>query len=265
MKTVTSRDNPVLKKARKLLTRKGRAEASAFLAEGRKLISEAKNAGYQTECVFINAGAFIRGEAVAGAFENECLLEENLFNSLSQTQTPQPYIAIVTRDDNVSKEAGDPGAPERILVLDRISDPGNVGTMIRTALASDISEVWCVKETADVFSDKAIRASAGAVFYMTVREGLSAADCISRARGMGAKIIVCDAGGTNLYDNILTGRLVIVIGNESDGPESEFMNAADSVAGIPMSAEAESLNAATAAAIIMYEALRQREAAMKGE
>ena len=264
MKTVTSKDNPALKKARKLLARRGREKESAFLTEGKKLINEAISAGHQAECVFINATALINGEAVAGQYVNECLLEEKLFYDLAQTQTPQPYIAVMNQKQGAGLNKGEPVTAEKILILDRISDPGNVGTMMRTALATGIDELWCVKGTADVFSDKAIRASAGAVFHLSVREELSADFCVDKAREIGAKIVVCDSGGIDLYDSILTGSLAIVIGSESAGPQEEFLAAADAIVGIPMSSVSESLNAATAAAIVMYEALRQREVIRKG-
>ena len=275
MKVVTSKDNPVLKTARKLLSRKGREEEGAFLVEGRKLITEAAVAGFEIECVFVNAGALLRWETDAegsnaglGAANVERLgeaakewsfiaLEEKLFCGLSETVSPQPWIAVVRRGDERG-DAGTDDLPERILVLDCVGDPGNVGTMIRTALAAGMDEVWCTKGTADVFSGKAIRASAGAVFHMKMVCGLSATDCIEKVRGLGAKLVVCDARGANVFWAELTGRIAIVIGSESGGPSKAFATAADVIAGIPMSESSESLNAATASAIVMYEAKRQR-------
>jgi TrmH family RNA methyltransferase len=124
-------------------------------------------------------------------------------------------------------------------------------------MAAGMNEAWCLKGTADVFSDKAIRASAGAVFRLRVREGLSAEYCIKRVRELGAKLFVCEAGGLNLYETQMTGRIAIAVGNESNGPQLELTEAADCVIGVPMAKESESLNAATAVAIVMYEALRQ--------
>ena len=276
MKTVTSKDNPVLKSARKLLTRKGRKEAGAFLVEGWKLISEAAAAGFEIDIVFINAGSLLRGETEEGEWANEIELDDKLFCDLAQSVNPQPLIAVVRRpgademhDDpgalwnNDHAAAGDDNSgvsnpADRILILDRVGDPGNVGAMIRTALASGIDEVWCVKGTAEVFSDKVIRASAGAVFHKRIWEGLSVAECIDRAKGLGARLVVCDADGSDLFKTALTGRLAAVIGNENAGPNEEFLGAADAIVGIPMARESESLNAAIAAAIVMYEALRQR-------
>ena len=288
MKTVTSKDNPVLKAAKKLRTRKGREEAGAFLAEGEKLISEAVMAGLAVEHVFINGGAVARGdvkagefaneiatrrgEAATGEYANEIALEEKLFLGLAGTVTPQPYMAVVKkpgdayhgdgavdRGKGFGMSKGPASCRLRALVFDRVGDPGNVGTMMRSALAAGFDAVWCTKGTADVFSDKAIRASAGAVFRLPAREGLSAEDCISLAEDIGARLIVCDAGGAGLYETDLTGSFALVIGSESAGPQDIFLEAAAAVVGIPMAEGVESLNAATAAAVVMYEALRQTE------
>ena len=266
MKTVTSKENPVLKSAIKLQTRKGREEAGAFLVEGRKLISEAVAAGFELDCVFVNAGALLREDTTEGEWENEVAVSEKLFMQLAQTVNPLPHIAIVRSShvknkivkawDETGKKAN--GFAERILVLDRIGDPGNAGTMIRTALAASMDEAWFVKGTVDAFSDKVIRASAGAVFHLRIREGLTVADCVDRTSGIGAKLVVCDSNGKDLYRTEFQERFALVIGNEGSGPDKEFLNAADMVVGIPMAQASESLNAATAAAVVMYEALRQR-------
>ena len=252
MKTVTSRDNPVLKAARLLHTRKGREEADALLVAGQKLINEAVSAGFEVECVFINAGALLRGEAASGAYEKEIELEEKLFCELAEIAAPQPYMAVVRKP----RDNGD-GSPRRVLVLDRAQDPGNVGMMLRSAYAAGMDAVWCVKGTADVYSDKAVRASAGAIFRLPVRVGLSAKDCIALTMDIGARLLVCSRGGTGLYETDLTGSFALVIGNEGTGPQEEFLDAADGIVGIPMAEGAESLNAAAAAVVVMYEARRQ--------
>jgi TrmH family RNA methyltransferase len=229
---------------------------------GRKLISEAVKAGFAVENVFIDAGALAHGEAAIGECEDEIVLDERLFRELASTVTPQPYIAVVRRSD-ADAIRGEVKQARRILILDRVGDPGNAGTMIRSALAAGMDGVWCVKGTADVFSEKAMRASAGAVFHLPVREGLSARMCVNEAREIGARLLVCSAEGADIYETDLTGCFALVIGNEGDGPQKEFLDAADAVVGIPMEAAAESLNAAIAAAVVMYEARRQESASKR--
>jgi len=257
VRTITSKDNPVLKAARKLHTRKGRKEAGALLLSGQKIINEAVSAGFEIVHVFVNAGALLRGEAVLGTYENEIELEEMLFFELAEMAAPQPYMAVVKRSDGLILSARNDGGIKRVLVLDRVQDPGNVGMMVRSAFAAGMDTVWCVKGTADVFLDKTVRASAGAIFRLPVMEGLSAKDCIDLAKNIGARVLVCSREGTDLYETDLSGSVALVIGNEGTGPQEAFLDAADAVVGIPMVSEAESLNAATAATVAMYEALRQ--------
>jgi len=251
LKTVTSRDNPVLKAAKLLHTRKGREEAGALLVAGQKLINEAGSAGFEIDHVFINAGALLRGEVAAGAYDKEIELEEKLFCELAEIAAPQPYMAVVMKPKPAECDG------KRVLVLDRAQDPGNVGMMIRSAFAAGMDAVWCVKGTADVYSDKAVRASAGAIFRLPVREGLSAKDCVALTMDIGARLLVCSRGGTDLYETDLTGSFALVIGNEGTGPQEVFLDAADGIVGIPMAEGAESLNAAAAAVVVMYEARRQ--------
>ena len=265
MKTITSRDNPVLKAARLLHTRKGREEADALLVAGQKLINEAVSAGFEVDHVFINAGALLRGEAASGTYEKEIELEEKLFCELAEIAAPQPYMAVVKRDkgDGPVCLASETNRtvpivlPKRVLVLDRVQDPGNVGMMLRSAYAAGMDAVWCVKGTADVYSDKAVRASAGAIFRLQVQDGLAAKDCIALTMDIGARLLVCSRGGTDLYETDLTGSFALVIGNEGTGPQEVFLDAADGIVGIPMAEGAESLNAAAAAVVVMYEARRQ--------
>ena len=266
MKTIASKDNPVLKAARRLRGRKGREQEGAFLAEGRKLIAEALSAGLSIDCLFVNAGALTHGGISEGDWaqwpgwttEPEVVaLEEKLFYELAQTKTPQPYIAVIRKSAIGNEQSSFPSEARHALVLDRIGDPGNAGTMIRTAYAAGMEEVWCVKGTVDVFSDKVIRASAGAVFHIPVRESLSAEECIELAHSCGMKLIVCDVYGKNVYNIDMNGSVAIVVGSEGAGPQNAFLVAADAIAGIPMEEKSESLNAAIAAAIVMYEAKRR--------
>ncbi|MDR3363765.1 MAG: RNA methyltransferase [Clostridiales Family XIII bacterium] len=297
MKTVVSKQNPTLKTARKLAERKGRDKEGRFLAEGRKLICEARLAGFAIETLFVDAGALAREDAreygkgagrdnnfgiraFATEIETEAgpdgviALEESLYAELCKTRTPPPLLALMRRGaregsgfaghaaDGVAHRAKDGAADGAysVLILDRIADPGNAGTMVRTALAAGMDAVWCVKGTAGLFSDKAIRASAGAVFHMPAAENLSAADCIEKAKGAGAKLVVLAAGGEDIYHAALDGNRAFVVGSEAAGVDEAFAVAAAAVCGIPMSPHSESLNAAAAVAVALYEKARQDQA-----
>jgi TrmH family RNA methyltransferase len=265
VKAVTSRDNPLLKSARKLRGAKGRGETGTFLADGRKLIAEALDAGLVLETIFVSESAFAHGLAAADrAFleRAEALvgpdrvigLGERPYRELAGTETPQPFAAVFR------KSAGADAAPfegASILVLDRIGDPGNAGAMVRTARAAGFAEVWTVKGTADLWSDKAIRAAAGGLFRMRVREGLSAEQVVVAARAAGARVYALGMSGQDIYETKLRGGVCLIVGNEGSGVQADLAEQADAILAIPMADGTESLNAAAAAAVALYEKRRQ--------
>ncbi|MDR3304911.1 MAG: RNA methyltransferase [Clostridiales Family XIII bacterium] len=282
MKTVVSRDNAALKAARKLASKSGRDKAGAFLLEGAKLIGEAYRAGLTVERVFVKAGStdalkgLPAGLADGIGEDHLTLLTEGLFDELSSTVTPQPLLAVVRKPARLDMPAGGAGAIAAaagaaanaagkdvsalsILVLDRIADPGNVGTAIRTALAAGFDMAVSIRGTADIWSDKVIRGAAGSLFLLPAAEGVSAEDCAGFVSGAGIPLVVCSAGGESCYGMNLRGGLALVIGNESNGPAPVFIEKADRVIGVPMAGTVESLNAAVAAAVVMYEKVRQEQ------
>ena len=145
-----------------------------------------------------------------------------------------------------------------ILVLDRIQDPGNIGTMIRTAAAAGYGMIIAVKGTADIYSAKVLRATAGMIFDIPFVYIGSASELADLMRKTGKRIVVTDpAGGRPYYEEDLRAGIALVIGNEGNGISSEIMALADVRVTLPMKGSTESLNAAAAAAILMYEAVRQ--------
>ena len=148
----------------------------------------------------------------------------------------------------------------------RLQDPGNIGTIIRTAEAAGFGALIAIKGTGDIFSPKTARAAAGSLLRVDVFEGMDtdAAVCFCRERGL--RIIASDLEGAVEYTAAnMTGNIALVIGNEGSGISGAFRDAADQRVKIPMEGNIESLNAAAAAAVLMYEAVRQRHAAGKAE
>ncbi|MCK4910808.1 MAG: RNA methyltransferase, partial [Thermodesulfovibrionales bacterium] len=143
------------------------------------------------------------------------------------------------------------------VVFDGVSDPGNLGTMIRTADASGASGVIVLEGTCDVFGPKALRASAGSVFNIPIMHS-KRENVLEELKAMGIRIAATvPEGGEDLYNVKLVPPLAIVFGNESKGVGKEFMAQADLVVSVPVRGGAESLNVAAAAAVLLYEALRQ--------
>ena len=263
MKTVTSRDNPLLKSARKLRQTKGRSAAGAFIADGRKLITEALDAGLGLEAMFVSASSVAYGltdedraflEKIESLIAADKVVElgEKQYAELAGTETPQPFAAVFQKP-----KSAEHGACGSALVLDRIGDPGNAGSMVRTARAAGFSEVWTIKGTADLWSDKAIRAAAGSLFHMHIREGLSPEDVFDDARKCGAQVYVLGMGGQDIYDTDLCGNIVLIVGNEGSGVQEILSEKANAVLAIPMAKGTESLNAAAAVAVALYEKHRQ--------
>ena len=144
-------------------------------------------------------------------------------------------------------------------MLDRLQDPGNIGTVIRTADAAGFAGAVIVKGTADLFSPKTVRAAAGSLYRVRLLFAESPADAAEKLRTYGRQIICTSPYAEKLfYDADMAHRTALVIGNEANGVCEELQNAADVNVKLPMEGTIESLNAAVAAAVVMYEAVRQR-------
>jgi TrmH family RNA methyltransferase len=138
-----------------------------------------------------------------------------------------------------------------------LQDPGNVGTIIRTAEAAGFAGVIAVKGTADIWSQKVCRATAGAIIRLPLFTADSADDALRLLARLGIRPVACDMSGESMYaDGALGGSIALIIGNEGGGVSREFADASPRMVGIPMSGESESLNAAVAAAVLMYEKKR---------
>ena len=251
MKELSSVSNPIVKAAAELKQKKYRTEQQAFLVEGMRSVEEAVNCGIVKQ-LFVLKGtktASARQAAIiaAAAAEGVELYEvtEPVMKKIADTETPQALTAVV--------------AGGIVLVLDRIGDPGNLGTMIRTADAAGISGVVLLAGCTDIFAPKAVRSTMGSLLHIPVAEGICEADFISWARKNGYEITVtCLENADSLYQTDLQGPVAVVVGSEAEGVSDGLLEAAVKKVFIPMEGQAESLNAAVAAGIVMFECLRQR-------
>jgi TrmH family RNA methyltransferase len=185
------------------------------------------------------------------------VVDRVLFSEMAETLHPQGVLAVADLPEPVDVFSG-VSSGSAYVVLDRIQDPGNVGTLIRTAFAAGFDAAVIVKGCADCYSGKVLRAAAGAVFRLPLLFAESAEDAATALRSNGVKIFAADAGGKNsLYDTDIRGSVALVIGNEGGGLSEAFSDA--DLLRIPMREGAESLNAAIAAAVLMFEKQRQEE------
>lgn len=263
---ITSRENPRLKLARSLLQRRGREKAHRWLVEGVRVLEEALRHSASPELLFVTAEA-LQDERVerllAHAMERGgevCEVPLNLLAEVSDAKTPQGVVGIVPPPPSVAiGQLVDSTASEPwLLLFDRVQEPGNLGTMLRTAHAAGMHGAIRVQGTVDPGHPKAIRASAGAVFGLPLC--VVKADEVVEALGKhGIPLVVLDARGSkSIYDLDWTGPSALLVGHEAHGPSEVLVDAATHIASIPMPGGGESLNAATAVAVCTYEAVRQR-------
>jgi TrmH family RNA methyltransferase len=248
-----------------LLTRKGRTAASAFLVEGPHLVADALGApNRRVREVFITGSsadrevALLRTAAEAGVAVR--VVSDRVLGSLRDTVTPQGVVAVVEMP-SVDLAVALAGGLRLAVVLDRIADPGNAGTVIRTADAAGADAVVVAAGSVDVWSGKCVRSSAGSVFHVPLVTGVSVDSAVGQARAAGCVVLATAADGevdldTLIDEGALASPTVWLFGNEAHGLSDAVRGDADRVVRLPVYGRAESLNLAAAAAICLYASAR---------
>ena len=261
MKQISSSENRIVKEAVSLLEKKYRDRLGLYLIEGPNIIGEALARPGTVRTVFLRADAQDADALDAARTAEEagidvCVLSRELFSRITDARTPQCIAAEAFKPK--PPDVSDLPEGANVLVLDRLQDPGNVGTLIRTAEAMGFSAVMLVKGTADPWQPKAVRSAAGSLLrlpLLSAENALEAAELLGRA---GKTLYTAAAeGDADLWDLPLARNAAVVIGNEGAGASEEF-KASSRLLRIPMAGGTESLNAAAAGAVIMYESLRQK-------
>lgn len=256
---LTGLQNPLVKAAAELKQKKYRQQQGLFLAEGLRTVEEAVAFG-AVQSIFYTAIEDDRTRAVleqAAAKQIKLLcVTDNIMKKIADTETPQGIIAVCRIQSHSLEQLLASG--RMLLVLDRIGDPGNLGTMLRTADAAGIGGLVLLQGCVDLYAPKAVRASMGSLFHVPVAAGLTEAAFIAGAHKAGYQLLVTSLeGADNLYKADLSGRLAFVMGNEANGVSATLLAAADKRVYIPMQGRAESLNVAMAAGVVLFEALRR--------
>jgi TrmH family RNA methyltransferase len=254
---ITSPQNPKLKLIRALMGRaKERREANAFVVEGVRLVEEAVNSDWRFRFVLYDESLNERGKSQLEGLRRRGVeveeISESLMKSLSETETPQGLIAVLE-----FTQLPITTYPDFILIPDQIRDPGNLGTLLRSAAATGVQAVLIPPETTDVFAPKVLRAGMGAHFRVPIREmSWEAIEEICRLAGL--QILVADMDGPPCWHTDLRKPLALVIGNEAEGASDEARELASGRISIPMAGNVESLNAGVAGSVLMFEVVRQR-------
>lgn len=263
---ITSVANPRVKGWAKLSERKHREKEGRFKLEGIHLTVEALAAGWPVECVVYDEGIGIPVELLPYAEREDAggaawiPASPDVIAKCSETETPQPVFAVAKKLP-LEKEALFEAAPSAgpVVVLDGVQDPGNVGTIVRSAAASGARAVMLGKGTADLYNAKTLRSTMGALFHVPVREA-DLAELLPEARARGATLYGTSLQATaSCYDCDLSGGDAwLLFGNEGSGLSPAVNALVDRPIIIPMTGKAESLNVAMAATVLLFEAQRQR-------
>jgi len=255
---ITSAQNAKVRLARALRGRpKERREAGAFLVEGVRLVEEALATGQSFRFILHACDLSERAQALLERLKSAGVDVEEaapaLLEAAGETETSQGLLAVL--------EMPTPQLPnleslDFVLIPDQIRDPGNLGTLLRSAAAAGAQAVFLPPETVDVYSPKVVRAGMGAHFRLALCS-LEWGQIRSYTRGL--SVFLADAGGqTSVWDADFKSALALILGGEADGASESARKLADHVVNIPMPGKIESLNAAVAGAVMMFEIVRQR-------
>lgn len=233
---ISSKANPIIKKISSLSDKKYRREYGEFIVESVKAVDECLSSGMSVSQIVCTAG-------LAEKYSGAIIVTDELFVRISTEKAPQGVLAVVkTPEKALVKPQGN------CLLLDRVQDPGNLGTIIRTANAAGYEDIYLVDCT-DAYSPKAIRASMGGVFYVNVYEG-NYGEVFEVLKGV--PIICADMVGEDVFAFSAPSHFCLCIGNEGNGVSGTVSSKSDYTVRIPMRDTCESLNAAVSAAIAMY-------------
>ena len=276
MQRISSKDNSLIKHIKRLKEKKYRDEYGEFIVEGLKVINEA-----------IQENADIRQIVVCDGCDNSEIIDshlkyemarldfiyvpQNIFKMISDVENPQGVLAVIgkiktNRDDN--KEAGQTSKTLKtssidlnediILALDDIQDPGNLGTILRTADSVGLKQILVSKGTADAYNPKVVRSTMGAIFRVNVIECDNLKETLKELQSKDYKVMTTSLKAKKSIYEVDYKKKIIVIGNEANGVSKEILNLADEKVIIPMLGKTESLNASVATGVILYEYVRQK-------
>ncbi len=255
---ITSTSNPQVKRLLQLQKKsKARNEEGVFLVEGLRMFSEVPKE--RVEKVYISESLYNRKklEQNLDDFAVE-ILADHVFEHVSDTKTPQGILCVVKQKKYDAKKLLEIENPH-FVVLDNLQDPGNLGTIVRTAEGAGVDAVFLSKESVDIYNPKTIRSTMGSIYRVPVIYIEDILDLLEKFRVKDIKSYAAHLDGKNFYDqeNYQSGT-AILIGNEGNGLREEVAKAADIRVQIPMKGQVESLNAAVAASVFMFEVARQR-------
>ena len=252
---IESKENTLFKYTKKLKERKYRTKENKYIIEGFRLVQEAFKAKCNIEYLIVNEN----GKDKLNDYLNEYMdnikiyeMKNELFIQLVATENTQGIIAVVNINNSIDDIKGD-----FYLLCDKVQDPGNLGIIIRTAHAAGVSGIILTKGTVDIYNDKTIRSTMGSIFYTPIiyDNDLS---FLNKLKSNDFSLVATSLEESkNFFDEDLSGKIILSVGNEGNGISDEIFSLADKKVKIPMPGGAESLNVGVATSIILFEKVRQ--------
>ncbi|MBA4406994.1 hypothetical protein C0389_06950 [bacterium] len=241
-----------------LLNKKNRLEEKRFLVESFKLLNETINSGFKCEIVFVLQSAVDENNDIAKLCGKRKINLEIIkaieFGKLCDTKNPQGIVGVF----HFKEYSMDVPAEEKLIVaLENISDPGNMGTIIRNCDWFGVKNILLSSNCAEIYNPKVIRASAGSVFHLNLIEKNNFNLSLKELRRNGYEIVCADLEGENINGYIPKTKTILVMANEANGPSSELLKITDRKITIPKKGRAESLNVASASAVILSELTKE--------
>ena len=264
---ISSKDNEIVKEIRKLKEKKYRKEK--FIVEGIKMLEEAMNENASIDLIIIREG--INLDLDISKFKS-IVVTEKVFNTLTDVVSPQGVLAVInkksaenTNNENIKSidtknmtELQIDKNADYILAIDGIQDPGNLGTIIRTADSANLKQIVVSKNTVDSYSPKVIRSTMGAIYRVNIIETENLVETLEKLKEAGFKVVTTSLDTDNSVYDISYDKSIVVIGNEANGVSKEVQDMSDYKVKIPMLGKTESLNASVAAGIMIYEYVREK-------
>ncbi len=255
---ISSKDNQLIKEIRKLREKKYRVQNRKFIIEGFRFFEEALKSNSNIDKVFIEEKGLNKLEELYQKYNIKGDIETYVVNysvlkSISNTENPQGIVSVISyfKKESVDLQSG------FYILVDKVQDPGNMGTIIRTAHAAGALGIITTKGTVDIYNEKTLRSTMGSIFYIPIIED----DNLNEVRSLqqnGFKLLVSSLDtNSNFYDVNMTENMIIAVGNEGNGISEDLNNISDIKIKIPMPGLAESLNVAVACSIMTFERIRQ--------
>lgn len=249
--------NRLVKYYSSLLHKKYRIQEGKFIVEGKKLVQEGLNSTFSPEIVIVTDEFFKQNKEFMEFVKKRSIIEriaDEDVDRLSDTNTPQGIFAIFDKKETVL----DFKADSVIIGLENIADPGNIGTIIRNCDWFGIKEVYLSTGCAEIYNPKTIRSSMGSIFHINFYEEIRFVDHIKYLQSQGYMCFSTDLEGENLYEFSFPEKSFIIFSNEANGPAKDVLKAVDKKLNIPKFGSAESLNVASASAVIISELSRRK-------